>query len=276
MQISGTGLGLRREFLAELRNVNPHPINFLEIAPENWMNIGGKRKNFLEYYAKHYPMICHGLSLSLGGIAPLNTDFIADLKIFLDTHNIALYSEHLSFCNDEQGQLYDLLPIPFTQEAVLHIANRIREVQDRLERKISVENASYYYQLPHDLSESEFINAVISEAQCDLLLDVNNVYVNKINHGTDPLALIRSLPSKHIAYIHVAGHYQKSPNLIIDTHGDKVIDPVWDLLEFTYKTHGVKPTLLERDNDVPPLNELLNETKVITSLQVKHKEVVSG
>lgn len=266
------GLGLRREFLHELITVDPKPIDFLEVAPENWLDIGGKRAKLFNAYAEAYPIICHGLSLSLGAIAPINTEFVKRLKKFFTEYNTLLYSEHLSYCSDEQGQLYDLIPMPFTEEAVHYVANRVKQVQDILQQRIALENISYYACLDTQLSESEFINAVITEADCLLLLDINNIYVNSVNHGYDANQFLASMPGDRVAYCHIAGHWQKTADLIIDTHGDTVIEPVWQLLDRAYQYFGLLPTLLERDHDVPPLDEILREVERIKSAQAAYQQ----
>jgi uncharacterized protein (UPF0276 family) len=188
------------------------------------------------------------------------------VRRFLDQHEVALYSEHLSYCSDD-GQLYDLLPLPFTDEAVHHVAARIRRVQDLLGRRIAVENISYYAAPYQALREIDFVNAVLAEADCGLLLDVNNVYVNSINHGYDPHAYIAAMPTARIASYHVAGHYDETADLKIDTHGAAVKDGVWDLLHEAYRRHGVRPTLLERDFNFPPLDVLSAEVQRIRDLQ---------
>lgn len=265
--ISGAGLGLRSEFVKELL-LKPSPcLDFLEIVPENWLEVYGRRRQQLQELAVNYPIIAHGLNLSIGSPAPLNISFINSLKKFFEELNIKHYSEHLSYCSDEQGYLYDLLPIPFTDEAVMYVSQRIKQVQQQLNMRIAFENSSYYYAPNQKLSELEFINGVINESNCLLLLDVNNVYVNSQNHQYDPYDFINKLPSDKIAYIHIAGHWQKTPDLIIDTHGAEVIKPVWQLLEYAYKVHGLKPTLLERDSDIPPLSILLEEVNMIKKLQ---------
>jgi uncharacterized protein (UPF0276 family) len=208
--------------------------------------------------------------LSLGGTDALDVAFIAQLKSFLTEHNILCYSEHLSYCSAD-GHLYDLMPIPFTGEAVKNAAARIREVQERLGRRIAIENVSYYAAPFRELSEIDFINAVISEADCDLLLDVNNVYVNSINHGYDPEAFIAALPRDRIVYLHMAGHHIEAEDLRIDTHASAVCDPVWALLAFTYQHTGVKPTLLERDFNYPPIHELLAEVQRIRDIQTMER-----
>lgn len=271
-RIYGAGLGLRRELIPELKIHVPSAIDFFEIAPENWIDLGGALGRDLSQFSERFPIVCHGLSLSLGGPTPLDELFLKRVKDFLEQHRIPLYTEHLSYCSDD-GHLYDLLPIPFTEEAVHHVAARIRRTQDILERRIGVENASYYVSSPvADMSELEFINAVLTEADCLLHLDVNNIYVNSVNHKYNPLEFLHALPGERIAYIHTAGHYKEAEDLIVDTHGADVIDPVWDLLEETYRTFGVFPTLLERDFNIPPLQELVKEVEHIALLQQRYKE----
>lgn len=271
-RIYGAGLGLRRELIPALKVQVPSAIKFFEIAPENWIDLGGAPGRDLRQFTERFPFVCHGLSLSLGGPTPLDEIFLKRVKGFLEQHKIPLYTEHLSYCSDD-GHLYDLLPIPFTEEAVHYVAARIRRTQDILERKIGVENASYYVASPvAEMSELEFIKAVLDEADCLLHLDVNNIYVNSVNHNYDPLAFLRALPGEKITYIHTAGHYKEDEDLIVDTHGADVIDPVWDLLEETYRTFGVFPTLLERDFNIPPLRDLLNEVEHIAQLQRRYKE----
>jgi len=260
------GLGLRREIVDDLATRRDPAIDFVEIAPENWMNMGGRHRAQLKSVAERYPVVCHGLSLSLGGPAPLDTGFLKNLRVFLNEYKVPLYSEHLSYCTDD-GHLYDLLPIPFTDEAVRHSAARIRQTQDILGRRIAIENVSYYAAPGKEMGEAEFVRAVLEEADCDLLLDVNNIYVNSMNHGYDAIDFLRTMPARRIAYIHVAGHLVESDGLIIDTHGMPVIDPVWDLLHETYETIGLRPTLLERDFNVPSVSELLGELDTIHRIQ---------
>ncbi len=263
---ASAGLGLRRSLLAELQQAPAGAFDFLECAPDNWIGVGGALGEALHTLSRRHPLSCHGLSLSLGGPAPLDVAFLAQTRRFLDQHQVALYSEHLSWCSD-QAQLYELLPLPFTAEAVQHVAARIRQAQDILGRRIAVENASYYAVPAADMDEASFINAVLDEADCDLLLDVNNVYVNAINHAYDPRDFLARLPSRRIASYHVAGHHDETDDLKIDTHGMPVKSDVWALLADTYAMHGVRPTLLERDFNFPPLAELLDEVGRIRQLQ---------
>ncbi|MDY6978994.1 MAG: DUF692 domain-containing protein [Pseudomonadota bacterium] len=264
--VHGAGLGLRRSIMDLLAAPFPSQVDFMEIAPENWIGVGGRYGRKLREFTERYPFVTHGLSLSLGSPAPLDEAFLQRLKRFLKQHNIRIYTEHLSYCSDD-GHLYDLMPIPFTEEAVHYVAERIRRVQEILEQPIAVENVSYYAAPGKQMEEIEFINAVLEEADCRLLLDVNNIYVNSINHHYDAEQFLRALPGERISYIHVAGHYNEAEDLIVDTHGAPVIDPVWDLLKKTYQHFGVIPTMLERDFNLPPVEELLEEVATISTLQ---------
>jgi uncharacterized protein len=264
--ISGSGLGLRREMLDAVIAGAPADIDFFEVAPENWIPFGGKLQKQFQQLAEQHSFICHGLSLSIGSPAPLDIVFIKQVKQFLRQHNISLYSEHLSYCSGA-GHLYDLMPIPFTSEAVSYVARRIRQVQDILEQPLILENVSYYAAPGQQMSEQDFTLAVLQEADCQLLLDVNNVYVNSVNHGYNAAEFIRAMPAQRIAYYHIAGHFNEADDLLIDTHGAAVIDPVWQLLQLAYQQHGVKPTLLERDFNIPELNVLCEELQQIKALQ---------
>lgn len=267
--VSGAGLGLRREKLDEMLEHELAPVNFMEVAPENWINVGGSLGKKFRQFTEKQDFICHGLSLSIGSPAPLDEDFVKDVGQFIQTHNIKHYSEHLTYCSDD-AHLYDLLPIPFTEEAVHYVAERIRRVQDILQQEISMENASYYTAAPgKEMEEIEFLNAIIEEANCGLLLDVNNIYVNSINHCYDPIEFLKQLPAKRIRYGHIAGHYNEAEDLIVDTHGADVIDPVWDILDKAYEHFAVFPTLLERDFNIPPVSELLVEVQQIADMQNK-------
>ncbi|KAF1694812.1 HvfB family MNIO-type RiPP peptide maturase [Pseudoxanthomonas daejeonensis] len=268
---ASAGLGLRRALLDELRAAPAGAFDFLECAPDNWIGVGGRLGEALDALSERHPLTCHGLSLSLGGTLPLDEVFLAKTRRFLDRHRVVLYSEHLSCCTDD-GHLYDLMPIPFTGEAVRHVAARIGRVQDVLGRRIAVENVSYYAAHPAlagepDMDEASFVGAVLEEADCDLLLDVNNVYVNAINHGYDPHAFLARMPGRRIASYHVAGHYDEAEDLKVDTHGAPVKGDVWALLAEAYRLHGIRPTLLERDFNLPPLPELLGEVARIRQLQ---------
>jgi len=254
--------------LADLASDTP---GFLEIAPENWIGVGGEYGKQLRAMTERTPFLCHGLSLSIGSPAPLDEAFLQKLKRFLNQHDIRAYSEHLSYCSDD-GHLYDLMPIPFTEQAVHYVAERIRRVQDILERPVAMENVSYYAATGKEMEEIDFFKAVVDEADCRVLLDVNNIYVNSINHGYDAEDFLHAMPAERIDYIHIAGHYQDEADLLVDTHGADVIDPVWALLEKTYQAFGVIPTMLERDFNIPPLAELLAEVETIRRLQEKWQD----
>lgn len=264
--VQGAGLGLRRELLDPVADLDPSAIGFLEVAPENWIDIGGARGRKFRALTERFPFVTHGLSLSLGGPSPLDEGFLHKVREFLNTHGILFYTEHLSYCSDH-GHLYDLMPIPFTSDAVTYVADRIRRTQDILERPIAVENVSYYAAPGAEMTEIEFLTSVLEEADCQLLLDVNNIYVNSINHGYDAETFLKALPAERIAYAHVAGHYVEAEDLRVDTHGADVCDPVWALLQTAYSEFGNFPTLLERDFNIPPMPELLAEMQQISDLQ---------
>ena len=283
--IKGVGLGLKRELIPQIQRLFndaqlPEPsisnINFVEIAPENWIGAGGKAAADLAWFVERYPIACHGLCLSLGGPDPLNVGFLKQVKQFLAANKIPLYTEHLSYCSDIQrgqaGYLYDLLPIPFTEEAVKYVAARIRQTQDILGQRIAVENTSYYAAAPiSTMDEITFLNAVLTEADCNLHLDINNIYVNSVNFGFDPHEFLRQIPKEKIVYSHIAGHLQVSEDILVDTHGEAIIDPVWALLDEAYTLFGTFPTLLERDTNIPPLPELMQEVNKIAEYQAQYK-----
>jgi len=260
--VNGAGLGLRRAFLQDLLAGPEGRPDFLEVVPENWIGVGGQLGRDFRAVTEPYPLAAHGLSLNIGGPRPLDRDHLADLRAFLDSHRVAIYSDHLSYTADD-GQLYDLLPIPFTAEAADYVAGRVAVVQEALGRQIVLENASYYAAPGAALDEAEFITRVLEAGDCRLLLDVNNVYVNSVNHGYDPYAFLDALPPERVAYLHIAGHRREEPDLIIDTHGAPVIDPVWALLDHAYQRFGPLPTVLERDTEIPPLPEILAEVAAI-------------
>lgn len=265
--LAGAGLGLRREMLDQLRPV-PNAVDFWEIAPENWIPLGGKYQKSLRQLTEHHAFTCHGLSLSIGGPGPLDINFVKQVKHFLDEHNIQHYSEHLSYCSGE-GHLYDLMPIPFTEDAVKHVVRRVKQVQDIIERPLILENVSYYAAPGQEMSEQEFTLTILSESACSLLLDVNNIYVNSINHHYNAEQFLAAMPTAQIAYGHIAGHFDEADDLKIDTHGADVIEPVWQLLKRAYELHGIFPTLLERDFNIPPMDVLLHEVDKIKSIQTQ-------
>lgn len=302
--LQGAGLGYRRDLADDFLNLSSNnAIQFMEVAPENWVKMGGAARYKFDQAAERYPLAVHGLSLSLGGQAPLDRELLKNIKALMTQYNSTFFSEHLSYCECE-GHLYDLLPMPFTEEAVKHVAQRIRYVQDFLGLQISLENTSYYLHSPTStMNEVEFLNAIAQEADCGIHLDVNNIYVNGVNHGLlDPYVFLDQVDVKRVNYIHIAGHdeehsaaqvvedlegesfnkikgaYRHLPELLIDTHGEAVKGTVWDLLEYAYQRLPViPPTLLERDFNFPPFAELYAEVEHIAQLQQKYaqKEVIS-
>ena len=264
----GVGLGLRRGLMTSLlaRDDLAERVDFFEVAPENWIGLGGRWGRQFRQMTERFPLICHGLSLSLGGPSPLDETLVRRVGQLMASHDALLYSEHLSACTDD-AHLYDLMPIPFTEDAVVHVSDRISRVQDLLGQRIAVENSSYYAPLASDMAEIDFVKAILERADCQLLLDVNNVYVNSVNHRYDARSYIDAVPAERVAYLHVAGHENEADDLIVDTHGAPIIDPVFDLLAYTYERIGARPTLLERDFNLPPLAELLTEVDRLREVQ---------
>ncbi|MFA9486658.1 MULTISPECIES: DUF692 domain-containing protein [unclassified Moraxella] len=281
----GAGLGFRRELCTQMKAENLSDIDFFEVSPENWLNssgrMGGQYHKLLKSYTEQFAFICHGLSLSIGSSAELDIHLLKNIKRFMQEHGMQLYTEHLAWTSDNKGHLYDLLPIPCTNDAVMWTANRIKQAQDIMGMQIGFENASYYYAPPDsDMSDSEFITAVVKEADCLLHLDINNIYVNSQNFGFDPIQYLHELPLDKVCYMHVAGHYVEEDGFIIDTHGNAVIEPVWRLLDEAYheiyRRTGKKavdiPTCLERDFNFPELDVLRQEVNLIHTAQRKAEQ----
>ncbi len=271
--IKSTGLGLRTSFIEEVYDYDLKP-NWFEVAPENWIKKGGYLKELFEKIRQDFPIVCHGLSLSIGSPDPLNFSFLKELKDFLDYYEIKTYSEHLSFSYFDGSNTYDLLPLPFTEEMANHIVEKVKTVQDFLGRQIALENASIYLILKKEIKEHQFLKYIVENSGCKLLLDINNVYVNSVNHGFNPYKFIDKINPKWVEYYHIAGHDRVEENLIIDTHGQNVIQEVYDLMEYTLQKVGNKPVLLERDNNIPPYNELLEEYKKIKDLVEKYEKQI--
>lgn len=271
------GIGFRKDFAEEFLTGSVLQPSFVELAPENWMEIGGFWKKKLNELAEKYPITCHGLSLSIGSPDKLDFDFLKKIKKFLKKYNVQVYSEHLSFSKCDNAHLYDLLPIPFREDAIQHVVQRIKEAQDFLEREIAIENVSYYTPVAAEMDEATFIKTIVEESGCKLLLDVNNVYVNAFNHNYDAKKFIGKLPLDKVEYIHMAGHTKVADDLIIDTHGQAIIDPVYELFEWTIEKTKPVPVLLERDFNIPELPELqheLNSLKAIMKTKWEKEYVV--
>lgn len=269
------GIGLRSEHIDSLFQQPKHAdIDFFELAPDNWMNIGGAKKEYLADISKKYPLIAHGLSLSIGDVCPLNDEYIYDIRRFLDDYHIDIFSDHLCFSRDQQGYLYDLLPLPYFPETIPYLVDRIDHVQNILGRQLVLENISSYHRYVNEMPEDEFWAELLTQSGCGMLLDVNNIYVNAFNHGFDARQYIQNIPSASIVYYHIAGHIE-SDEFRIDTHGMPVIDDVISLATETFKIHGERPLLLERDNNVPPLDILCAELKKIQNT-IYERRLISG
>jgi hypothetical protein len=272
------GIGYRKDFAEEFSENTLNPA-FIEVAPENWINVGGYYKKMLDKVLEKYPLFVHGLSLSVGSPEGIDVAFVKQVKQFLDETKAVEYSEHLSFSKCENAHLFDLLPIPFTADAVKNVSKNIQQVQDILERKIAIEIVSYYSPIAPEMSEIDFINSIVSEADCNLLLDVNNVYVNGFNHNYNPKEFIPKLDLSKVKYIHMAGHTKVASDLIIDTHGENIIDPVYDLFQFTMELMNRDvPILLERDFNIPELEVLQHEMDRLQTIKTKalkkHKHAI--
>jgi uncharacterized protein (UPF0276 family) len=268
----GVGLGLRRAHFNALLGHPPRELEWFEIAPENYMEIGGwVYRDFLKL-TEIRPVITHSVSLSLGSIDPLNRTFLKQLKKFIRDHGIPMASDHICFSSFNQVQFDDLLPLPFTEEAVKHISKRIKQVQEILEVPFAAENISYYAPSgAPEMSEPDFIRAVIEESGAWLLLDVNNLYVNSVNHGFDPVEYIRKMPLDRIAYVHMAGHWKKKEGFLIDTHGEEVIFPVWKLFDTLASMTELRSVMIERDSNIPPVEELVVELNHVHEILEKHR-----
>jgi len=270
----GVGLGLRREIINDILQAEHIRPDFVEVAPENWIDVGGLYGQKLKKIVEKYPLACHGLSLSLGSPEPLDYELLGKIKQFFKEFDVAFYSEHLSYCKCDNAHLHDLLPLPFSEEAVKHVSKRIREVQEFLERKIAIENITYYVSMTPEMDEPTFIRSILEESDCQLLLDVNNVYVNSFNHKYDPYEFIKQLPLERVGYIHMAGHIQDSEDLIIDNHGELIVDPVYDLFDFTIQRISPVPVLLERDQNFDDIPGLFDEVQKLKTMVDAHWKVV--
>ncbi|NLR75568.1 MNIO family bufferin maturase [Leeia aquatica] len=261
----GFGLGLRPpHYAAILDEQSPlgAEIDWFEIISENYMIPGGRPLYFLDRIRERWPVVMHGVSLSIGSTDPLDLDYLRDLKALAHRAKPAWISDHLCWTGAHGAQVHDLLPLPFTEEAVRHVASRVRQVQDVLGQRILLENVSSYLQFEEDeMREWEFISAIAEAADCLLLLDVNNVYVSSVNHGFDPEAYLAGIPARRVQQFHVAGH-ETSPDLLIDTHDHAVPDPVWQLYRSAVQRFGPASTLLERDDDLPDLDILVQELQL--------------
>ena len=254
----GFGLGLRSEHYTDLLE-NEHQLDWLEIISENYMVAGGKPLYYLDKIRERYPLVMHGVSLSIGSTDPLNPEYLKDLKTLAERVKPKWISDHLCWTGTEGINLHDLMPLPYTEEALKHLVKRIGEVQEFLGQRILLENVSSYLTYQHStISEWEFLKEVSQQADCLILLDINNIHVSAHNHGFDPLTYLEAMPADRIQQIHLAGHLNKG-DYSIDTHDHEIIDSVWELYAESVRRFGHISTMIERDDDIPPLATLLNE-----------------
>ena len=269
-QSRAVGAGLKHEHAEDIFN-GPRRVDFFEIHAENYMGAGGPPHHLLRKIRETYPLSIHGVGLSIGGAAPLDREHLARLSGLVLAYSPALFSEHLAWSSHDGVFLNDLLPLPYNETTLDHVCTHIDQVQESLRMRMLLENPSTYVAFAAStMSETQFLRAVVKRTGCGLLLDVNNVYVSSVNHGFDPRAYLDALPPHRVAYLHMAGHFREADDLLIDTHGTDVIDPVWDLLDYAYGRVGTHPTLLERDFNIPPLEALLPQVSRIASLQRAH------
>lgn len=254
----GYGLGLRTEHYEEIFSSEP-PIDWFEIISENFMVKGGRQLYHLDWIKEKYPLVMHGVSLSIGSTDPLNMDYLKDLKELEKRVEPKWISDHLCWTTFGGHNTHDLMPLPYNQETLKHVVERVKIVQDYLGRQILLENASSYVTYKaSDMQEWEFIKAIAEEADCLMLLDVNNIYVSGFNHDFDPKTYIDHIPSERVWQIHLAGH-ENNGDFIVDTHDHPVIDEVWALYDYTLSKMGNVTTMIERDDHIPPLPELIKE-----------------
>lgn len=263
--VYGVGIGLRREHYGEILGCT-RALDFLEIVPENFVGRGGRPLAVLEACAQRWPIAAHGVSASLGGPDPFDAEYLEGLRALLDRCRVTAYTDHLCYAAIGGTSYYDLLPLPFSTAAATHAATRIRECQDRLQRPVAIENISYYAAMPGSTSdEGAFVREVVERADCGLLLDVNNVYVNAINADRDPFEMLWALPTERAVRIHLAGHVREGVRLI-DNHGTAVDPTVWAMYRAVIERHGAIPTLLEWDTDVPSLDRVLDEADLARAI----------
>ncbi|MEM6992713.1 MAG: DUF692 domain-containing protein [Myxococcota bacterium] len=256
--LRGVGIGLRHPHFDEILETSRR-VDWLELVPENYVDIGGRASVVLDACLERWTVVGHGVSLSLGGPDAIDEDYLHGLRRLCDRLDAPFYSDHLCYSAIDDIQMFDLLPLPFTDEAVEHAGSRIRRLSERLERDVAIENITYYATMPGSrLTEGEFVRGVVETADCGLLLDVNNVYCNAKNHGRDPLESLFALPWERAKQVHLAGHLPEGPRLL-DDHGSPVVDEVWELYRALLEKAGPLPTLVEWDTNIPPLDRVLDE-----------------
>lgn len=266
-RVQGIGLGLRHDLADELFERQPDSVAWVELHPENYLDRGGRYQEMLLRARSQWPVVTHGLSTCLGALDPFDPEYLQDLGRFLADLEVPWHSEHLCLGNVAGHFLHDLLPLPFTDEALDIAVQRLIEVRDAIDRPLALENVSYYAaQGANGMAEADFVVEVLERADAQLLLDVNNVYVNSTNFDFDPRAYIDKVPADRVVQIHVAGHQTRDDGLRIDTHGEPIPDEVYQLLDYALRKVGPVPVLLERDNDIPPLDALLTEIDALWAI----------
>jgi hypothetical protein len=266
-QLGGVGLGLRWDFLEEVIDGPALPIDFFEVSPENYMRRGGYYPEQLERISDRYPLVTHGLTLSIGAADEPDARYLSELRDEIRRTKSPLHSDHLCFSSAGARSLHELLPLQQSRQNIARVAERARRMTDYLGVPFALENITYYVHPGRpELPELDFLEGVLDASGAGLLLDVNNVYVNSLNHGFDARDFIAALDLRRVVEIHVAGHSKKPSGLVLDTHGAKVADPVLDLLGFTLERCGPRPVLLERDNDIPALSELVLEVEQLRAV----------
>ena len=265
----GYGLGLRKEHYETVLSERPN-VDWFEIVSENYMVEGGKPLDYLTRIREHYPMVMHGVSMSIGSTEPLNLDYLKQLKELIKRVEPEWISDHLCWTGVNGLNLHDLMPLPYTEEAIKHVADRVSQVQDYLGQQILLENVSSYVSYSDSvMTEWEFFREVTERADCNMLLDINNIYVSAYNHNFDPYTYLNAMPNERIYQFHLAGHTQED-NLIIDTHDHPIADPVFDLYAAAVERFGRVSTMIERDDNIPPLQELLNELEHVKNIAENH------
>ncbi len=261
MKLAGFGLGLRPPHYESVLN-EPHPIDWLEVITENYLVPGGKPLRYLERMRERFPLVMHGVSLSIGGTDPIDFDYLADVRALASRIEPHWISDHLCWTGVDGRNLHDLLPLPYTEEALASVVARVGQVQDALGRQILLENVSSYLTFhASEMSEWEFFREVAQRADCAILLDINNIYVSSINHGFDPLCYLQAMPQERVRQFHLAGHSDLGGHLI-DTHDHPIVEPVWNLYRAAVARFGAVPTMIERDDNIPALHELVAELQI--------------
>jgi uncharacterized protein len=255
--LTGFGLGLRPDHYADFVAA-PQAVDWLEILSDNYLVPGGKPLYYLESIRRDYPLAMHGVAMNLGSCDPLDRDYLQDIKQLADRIEPAIISDHICWTGVAGTRLHDLLPLPYTEESIRHVVNRIRQVQDFLGRRLTIENVSAYVQAKAPMPEWEFVSAIAEEADCDLLVDINNIYVSGRNHGFDPCQYLQALPPVRVRQFHLAGHTDCG-DYCIDTHDYPVCDAVWQLYRTAVQLFADVPVMIERDDRIPPLTELVEE-----------------